>query len=492
MSSPGITPRRHRSMTGPFLLIILGILFLLVNMHLIPVSRLAYLFAHYWPVLLILWGVIKMVEYWQAQRQNIPAPRIGAGGIFLVIVLVIGGLIATQAARVNWNEVGDNIDFGDNDFQLFGTAYNYDDSLTQALPANGSVKIVNDRGAVNVSESEDSSIHVTVHKKIRAENQKQADEWSTATKPQIAVSGNLVTLNANTEGAGNHPVTTDLDIAIPRKAPVSIATKRGDVSVVGRDGAVDIASHRGDVSVEDVLGAVNLNLDDSSGRVSNVNGDVTVDGRSNSVSLTDVKGSARLNGDFMESLKLSRIGKSVIFKSSRTDMQFAKLDGDLDLDQGDLRADHLAGPLRLNTRSKDINLDAVSGDAHVQNENGTVDLELAGPGNLQIENRQGDIKVAVPGKLGFRVDANVRGGEIQSDFSALKVNNEDDHGTATGTVGNGASHLVLNNEHGTIEIRSGSESAAGPATPPAPPEPPTPPGHKPPKSPNPDLQPTEN
>jgi len=121
-----------------------------------------------------------------------------------------------------------------------------------------------------------------------------------------------------------------------------------------------------------------------------------------------------------------------------------------------------------------------------------VDLELAGPGNVQIENRQGDIKVAVPGKLGFRVDANVRGGEIQSDFSALKVNNEDDHGTATGTVGNGASHLVLNNEHGTIEIRSGSESAAGPATPPAPPEPPTPRGHKPPKPPNPDLQPTEN
>ena len=474
MSSPGITPRRHRSMTGPFVLIILGVLFLLANMHVVPVSRLAWLFAHYWPVLLILWGVIKMLEYWQAQRENAPAPRIGAGGIFLVIVLVIGGLIATQAARVDWNEVGDKIDFGDNEFQIFGTAYNYDDSLTQTLPANGSVKIVNDRGAVNISESDDSSIHVTAHKKIRAENQKQADGWNASTKPQITVSGNLVTVNANTQGGGDHPVTTDLDVAIPRKAAVSIATKRGDVSV------------------EDVLGGVNLNLDDSSARVSNVNGDVTVDGRSNSISLTDVKGSARLNGDFMESLKLSRIGKGVIFKSSRTDMQFAKLDGDLDLDQGDLRADRLTGPLRLNTRSKDITLDGVSGDAHVQNENGTVDLALAAPGNVQVENRQGDIKVGIPGKMGFRVDATVRGGEIESDFSALKVTNEDDRGTATGTVGNGASHLVLNNEHGTIEIRNGSESAAGPATPPTPPEPPAPRGHKPPKSANPDLQPTEN
>ena len=495
MSSPVVTPRRRRSLAGPFVLIILGVVFLLANLHVVPISRLAYLFAHYWPVLLILWGVIKLVEYWQAQRDNVPAPGIGASGVFLIIVLVVGGLIATQVARVNWNEISDNIDIGDNDLPFFGSAYNYDDQLEQALPTGASVKIVNDRGAVNVSESSDNSVHVTVHKKIRAESQKQADEWNTGTKPQINVNGNLLTVNANTMGAGNHPVSADLDVAIPRKASVSIATKRGDVSVIGREGTVDVTSHRGDVSVEDIAGNVNLNLDESSARASNISGDVSVDGRSNAVTISDVKGFARLNGDFMESLKLSQIAKTVTFKSSRTDMEFAKLDGDLDLDQGDLRADKLAGPLRLNTRAKDISLSGVSGDARVQNENGTVDVQLSGPGNVQIDNRQGDIKVGVPGKLGFRVDARVRGGEIQSDFDALKVTNEDDRGTASGTVGNGASHLVLNNEHGTIEIRNGTEAAAGPATPPKPPEPPAAPrAHKTPKtsSPNSDLEPTEN
>jgi DUF4097 and DUF4098 domain-containing protein YvlB len=497
MSSPVGTPRRRRSMTGPFVLIIVGIVFLLVNMHVLPLARVAYLFAHYWPVLLILWGVIKLLEYWQAQRDNAPAPGIGAGGIFLIIVLVIGGLVATQAARVNWGELRDNIDVGDADLPFFGSLYTYEDQLTQELPAGASVKIVNDRGAVNVSDSNDDSLHVAVHKKIRAETQKQADEWNGGSKPQITVNGNLVTVNANTQGAGDHPVATDLDIAIPRKAAVNIATKKGDVSVTGRDNSVEISSRRGDVSVEDISGSVNLNLDDSSARVTNVTGDVSVDGRSNTVDLSDVKGSARLNGDFMESLKLSKMGKTVSFKSSRTDMEFAKLDGDLDLDQGDLRADHLIGPLRLLTRSKDITLAGVSGDARVQDENGTVELQLAAPGNVQIDNRQGDIRVGIPGKMGFRVDARVRGGEIQSDFDALKVTNEDDRGTASGTIGNGASHLVLNNDRGTIEIRSASAIAAEPATPATPPAPPAPPAsrsHRTPKTsaaPS-DLQPTEN
>jgi hypothetical protein len=488
---PVAPPRRRRSFAGPFVLIVLGVVLLLTTLNVFSVAHLFTFFARFWPVLLILWGAIKLLEYWQAQRDNVAPPSIGAGGMFLIIVLVIGGLISTKVAGVNWGEVS-----GDNDFPFeIGNSYDYDDSLSQDLPATASLKIVNDRGAINVSDSNDANLHVSVHKKIRAENQKQGDEWNEATKPQITVNGSLVTVNANTQGAGSHPITTDLDIAIPRKIPVNISTKKGDVTVIGRDGNVDVSSRKGDVNIEDIAGTVNLNLDDSSARVAKINGDVAIDGRSNTVSLADVKGSARLNGDFMESLQLSRISKNVSFKSSRTEMEFAKLDGDLNLDKGDLRADKLLGPLRLTTRAKDINLDGISGDARVQNENGGVDIQLAAPGNVQIDNRQGDIKVGIPGKAGFRVDARVRGGEIQSDFDALKVTNEDDRGTASGTVGNGAIHLVLNNEHGSIEIRNATENAAGPVLP-VPPAPPSPHSAKPPKSPkhdpDSDMEPTDN
>ena len=68
------------------------------------------------------------------------------------------------------------------------------------------------------------------------------------------------------------------------------------------------------------------------------------------------------------------------------------------------------------------------------------------------------------------MDARSRGGEIESDFDALKIDNGDDQATATGTVGAGGPHLVINNEHGGIELRKGSVVAEVPV-PPRPPQP---------------------
>src|SRR5215472_10169953 len=415
MSSPAPSPiaappKRRRSMTGPFILIVVGLIFLLGNMHILSWGRLGWLFAHYWPLLLILWGVLKLVEHYRAKQEGLAAPGIGAGGVFLLIVLILSGLIASQMSRVNWEELGNEIDLGDgHDIPFLGSSFDFDEQLTQPTPSGATVKIVNERGAVNVSISNDDKIEVNAHKKIRAESEQDANKWHAQTKPQINMSGNLITINANTRGAGDHSVTVDLDVAIPRKVPVTISSQRGDVTVTGRDGTVEISNQRGDVSLEDINGNVNLNMDRSSVRASQINGDIAVQGRSNDVTLTDVKGAAHLSGEFMESVKLSRIAKSVSFNSSRTDMQFTKLGGDLDLDSGDLRANDIAGPLRLTTRSKDIHLDGVTGDARVQDENSSVELQLRTPGNVQVDNRNGDVEIGIPEKVGFKVDARSRG-----------------------------------------------------------------------------------
>src|SRR4030095_4569302 len=120
MSSPAPTPsvasqRRRRSMTGPFILIIVGVIFLLGNLHLISWKTLGLWFAHYWPLLLILWGILKLVEHYRAKQEGLAAPGIGAGGVFLLIFLIVAGLTASQISRVNLEEIGDHIDIGDND-----------------------------------------------------------------------------------------------------------------------------------------------------------------------------------------------------------------------------------------------------------------------------------------------------------------------------------------------------------------------------------------
>lgn len=77
-------PRPPRSLAGPIVLIVIGVCFLLGNLRVIRWYELGRWFAHYWPVLLILWGVIKLIEYQQANRAGVRGRGIGAGGVLLM------------------------------------------------------------------------------------------------------------------------------------------------------------------------------------------------------------------------------------------------------------------------------------------------------------------------------------------------------------------------------------------------------------------------
>ncbi len=414
--APGYTPvppmppmppiRPRRSLAGPFVLIVLGTVCLLGTMRVVSIGRLAHLFANYWPALLILWGVIKLVEHQRAQRDGMRAPGIGAGGVFLAIMIVVFGLIATQVDHVNWSGLRDQVNLDDSDFSdLFGDNFSFDDHLEQAFPAGASVKIIDTRGAVSVHASDDDKIAVVVRKRVKADNQEDADKYNRETKPTIAVSGSVVTIDAVAEGAGDHSIETDLDISLPRKAAVTVTSRRGDVNISGREGNVEVSAQHSDTGIEDVTGNVKVSQEKGTVRVEQITGDVHVEGRVNEVSVADVKGSAQLDGEFQESVKLARIDKSVTFKSSRTDMEFSRIEGSLDLDSDDLHAEEITGPLHLTTRSKNIRLERVSGDVRLQDDNGTIELGMRNVGNVQIDNHNGDIQLSLPEKAGFRLDA---------------------------------------------------------------------------------------
>jgi Toastrack DUF4097/LiaF transmembrane domain len=465
---PPIPPYRpQRSISGPLILIAVGLVFLLATMHVLSLHSVWMWFGHYWPVLLIVLGLIKLVEHYQAQRTGTRSSGVGVGGAFLIVMLVVFGLIATQTSRVDWEALRNGMHMDDDsDWGWFeGHAYTYDDHLEQDFPAGAMLRVTDTRGAVNITTSDSAKIQVGVRKTIRAESQNEADRWNGNTKPDIKVSGNTVTLNANTQGAGDHSVTIDLDISVPRNVAVNITNRSGDVSVLGRDGDVEISNQKGDVSVTDVKGKVTLSLENSSARISQITGDVSAEGRMKEVSLDTIKGAARLNGDFTENVDLSKISKTVTLKSARTDIEIAKLDGDLSLDSHDLRASTVTGPFRLLTKFKDIRLEGVSGDLRLENEDGAVEVQMTKMGAFQIDNRRSDISIYVPDKAAFQVNAQTKNGEIESDFTGLNVSNGDERATASGSVGGGGPRLVVNNEHGAIEIRKRSMIAEKPERP---------------------------
>jgi DUF4097 and DUF4098 domain-containing protein YvlB len=468
MASPYTTPSAplpppppvygyRRSLTGPLILIVIGLLFLLRNIGVhLPVWH---FFGRFWPVLIILWGLIALIEHFVALKRGYRTRGLSGGGIFLLILIVIAGLAAHHSEDVNWEGMRDQIQIGDDDLGgMFGTAYTFDDTLEQTFPADGNLRVVCDRGAINITPSDGDNIRVVVHKKLYASSQDDANKFNQGTKPQITVNGTAVLLNANTNGAGDHGVAADMDIFVPRRVAVDVASKRGDVSVNGRKADVKLTVQRGDVNLTDVDGSAKINLDKGSVRASNIGGDVQIDGRVDDATLEDVRGSVRLNGDFFNDIRLTKIAKTVEFKSARSDITLASVPGDLEISGDSLRATDVNGPMRLVTRSKEIHLEGVTGDIEVENSNGDIEIHPGAKmpmGKMMITGKHGDITLVLPANAGFQVDATTRKGDITSDFSPLRTEQTSGSSHTTGTIGNGAAKLQINADTGDIRINKG-------------------------------------
>ncbi|HLH06219.1 MAG TPA: DUF4097 family beta strand repeat-containing protein [Terriglobales bacterium] len=449
----------RRSLGGPVILILIGVVILLVKTRVISGSLVAHWFAHYWPLLLILIGIIKLIEYYFDKERGAPARGVGAGLIILVIILIVFGLMASSAERVNWSALGGELNIpDDSDFMagVFGSNYSYTQTLQQDFPKDASLRVVvSDRGDVTITTWDQPSIKVEVSKKVRARDQNEANKIDENTHPTINTEGNVVTLNANTSGAGTGAAESDLNIYIPAKAAVDISTRRGSITLQDRQGDVRASTTHGDVTVTNINGSVSADMRSGSITADKITGNLQVNGQVNDTNISNVNGSVRLTGEYFGQLNLAKIAGGVTFHTSRTDLELGKLDGDLTMESGDLRAREIAGPVRLVTKSKDIHLDGVTGDVKLENENGLVEVhaDKLPLGTMNISNSNGDIKVAVPSKAQFDVEARAQNGEINTDFNGIKVENSGDNSQASGSNGSGGAKLQISNEHGNVDIR---------------------------------------
>jgi DUF4097 and DUF4098 domain-containing protein YvlB len=445
------TPR-PRSYFGPIVLIGLGVAFLLINAGFWSWGNVGWWFSRYWPLFIILWGVVKLVEYYQARSEGRPAPGIGGGGIVLLVFVILFGMMASQTSRVNWGSLGDEMDLGDDFPILFGTRYTYNQQLDQAFPAGGSLRVSLDRGDIKLRAGTDDKLHVTVRKTVLAGSQSEADRTNSSMQPVINVSGSEVAISIANYSRGS---AMDLEIQVPRKAVADLMTLRGNVEVEGREGNVKAHTSRGDVSMDDVTGNAEIHLRRGSIRARKVTGDVDVEGWIHDSNLSEIGGAVNLHGDFFGTMSLAKVGKGVRFKSSRTDLEMGRLDGDLTMEIGDLRARGVTGPFRIVTRSKDIHLEDMNGDIKVDSNHADVELTSNKPptGAVEIINDHGHISVELPTKASFQMTARTDHGDIQSDFGELKVENSDRESKATGSVGSGGTQVRLTNSHGDINIR---------------------------------------
>lgn len=442
---------RRRSVFGPLFIAAIGVVLLLANLGVISWHNFGWWFARYWPLLLIFWGVVKFAEYFWARSHNEPAPGIGGGGVVFLVFLVFFGLAATSASRANWSWV-DNDPGNDWDaLGIFGTRYDFTATVTQPMLSGNQVRIVSPRGNITITPSPDDQAHLFVHKYTRSHSQAEANQFDNATHPTFQQQGSLWLLDLDT--TAYHQGRFDMELQLPAKYSVSLVNRRGDIHISQMQADIDIETSHGDITAEQIKGNAVLRLDHGDVTAKGINGNLSVDGDVGDSNVADVSGLLSFSGSYTGDIQLSHVGNQVRFRSIRTDLQFAKLDGDLHMDRGSFQANALAGPLVLRTDAKEIHMQDATGDLQIEDRRGDVEVQAKAPiGNVAISTTGGEIDLKLPDSAGFQVDAQSDGGSIQSDYS-LNINNDRHNATATGSVGNGKSQVKLRTNRGTIEIR---------------------------------------
>jgi hypothetical protein len=177
-------PPRPRSIVGPVILIGLGVLFLMRNMG----YSLGFLqgFGRYWPLLLVLIGVVRLVEWAMARSSGRPAPCMGGGSVFLLILVIIAGCSVTAMNHApgvfHFNPNADGLDAGDEWMHLFGNEYTFDGEQTAPLPAGNAVHVRCDRGNVTVNTWDQPQVRLSFHKRV-FEARARPKRWTTPRLP---------------------------------------------------------------------------------------------------------------------------------------------------------------------------------------------------------------------------------------------------------------------------------------------------------------------
>ncbi len=171
----------RRSIVGPLVLVALGIIFLLEQTGRLSWAYSLAWYARWWPVVLIVAGVILLLE-WMLDQQHIEdagLPRtahvLSAGAVFLLILLAFVGLSARWVDAGDWHGPFFGHDMAGLD-RVFGEAHESDDAVSGTMPQGGMLVVHNPWGAVTVTgASDDGQVHVSVHKTVYAWRDNEAD-----------------------------------------------------------------------------------------------------------------------------------------------------------------------------------------------------------------------------------------------------------------------------------------------------------------------------
>lgn len=470
---------RRASVVGPIILIGIGVLFLARNLY--PELPLMDFLARNWPFILIGWGVLRLVEilFWAMNRKPLPVNGVSGGEWVLVVFLCLIGSGAFAARHSNWFPNG-RIRIGG--LEVFGESFDYALKEQQkAAPKNAKLIIESFRGNARITGVDGDQVKVSGRKSIRALQQNEANSADQATPMELVVNGDQVIVRTNQDRVSNNPsrISEDLEITVPKGVSIDATGRYGDFDISDIAGSIEITSDNAGVRIQNAGGNVRVDTRKSDiVRAVGVKGSVELKGGGQDIELQDVAGQVTVTGRYSGTVQFRNLAKPVRYEAVNSQFAAEGVPGQVRLSLSDLNASNIVGPVRINAKSKDVQIADFTQGLEVTVDRGDIEVR---PGKsalakIDIKTRSGDIDVSLPDKAKLQVSATTDRGEITNDFSPTLDARTEGHGaTLRGATGDGPK-VTLSTSRGSITVRKASDVAAeAPPVPPAPPKPAAPP-----------------
>ena len=450
----GARPHRN-SIFGGLLLLVLGVLLLLSALD--PSLRIGHLAWRYWPVLIILWGVAKLIDNLAARYAGEGRPSYLSGGeiaLAILIVFVLGAVGLKEWIQGRYPYVDLNL-------SPFTQHYSETQELVPTpVSAGAHITIRTGRGNITVHAGDVKQVRATLTKSASASNETTAKDRLKSLNAVIEQTGDGLSIHPVNQNDSDGQLSADLDVEVPKNVSLTASSANGDITVSGISGDAEASTQNGNIEMHDMGANVSAEQQNGDVRIANISGDVRVAGRGNELELTDVSGEVTIQGDFFGAVRVRNVTKTTRYTSKRDNLTLVHMTGRMQLDSGQIDVSDLAGFAKIATHDKNIEVENVAGRLDINDSHGDIKIRYSKPPQeeLNITNTSGVVDITLPSNSTFEISAETRSGDIQSDFNddSLKIDNSSNAGRANGRVGTKGPKINVVTSYGTIYLRKSS------------------------------------
>ncbi len=430
-------------------------------------------FGLYWPVVLILFGLGKIADYYRSQGLL----QVRAGEIIGVLMLILVGVLCGLVARAQFPLITlPSIDLGGRHVSLegwFDEKYSWKE--TESVDAQGvqQIEIANLYGDVIVQGHGSKTVEIELTKAVLASSKEEAEQVSDQVRVTVERSeeGSLrISTNRKEIGQSGSRKTlfkSHFRLSLPEQVPVRVTNQYGDVRVqrlnadctirssygqvivdglVGEldvenqyrqvvvrhlEGPARVSNDRGAVRIEDGVGDLELETAYDSVTVRRQQGSVQVKNRFGRVSLESVTGNAaveapgsevtvsELDGRLAASgshrgISISHVNQGVELESSNNRISFSQIRGPVVVRSAyaDIHASELEAGLQVEAKGTRVSVDDLEGGFEISTSQRPVRVARFG-GAGRVQNEYGEIELVADRALEGPLTASTKNAAIR-------------------------------------------------------------------------------